>query len=601
MGKKNPARPSTRAGSRRRAQAEPGPEAIPPVTAERLRQEIDPESDLWGLLFDPARTRDWIETFLTIPNERGEIVRFRLYPQQKLMLANQTGRDITVKGRQTRASSLFLARTLRRMTTGFGLTALVLTHDDATTALFRARILHHLRDLQAAGLPYRLAKSNEDELVLAGLENRFLFASAGQRVVGRAITAHIVHASEVAFWKDAGRALGGILPAVPDPPYGWADLESTPNGAEGLFYEYVQSSRPMNPTGLWQTHFYPWWLEPRYSIDVMEDNELAPGTREVLEKFRKEFVPDDEERALAEEYGLTEGQLIWRRLRRQELLRTGVPFEQEYPESLEGCFLQPSESFFASTDGSDHLSWYESQIADPVQKLGSLPFRDSVVRFHGDHLHVWEFPVVDHVYVVYVDTGAGGQASDPSVAIVLDARSRTHVATLSVRVPPRLFAEMVAAVASWYNTATIGGERDAWGTQVLERLRELQYPRIFYFVDPEHPERPAEPWIWPGANRRNLLLLSFQQAVFSHLFFTRDRELVKEMRTFSWVKVQNRQKAMATLNQHDDRVMAAAGAFWMANTVPYSLPEKKQDILYVDRHGIVIRSRNPSGVKPWFR
>lgn len=597
MGKRDTTRPASGARSRSREEAAKTPK--PPVN--RLRDELDPESELWGLLFDPSRTKDWIETFLTIPNERGEIVRFSLFPQQKLMLANQTGRDITVKGRQTRASSLFLARNLRRMTTGFGLTALVLTHDEATTALFRSRILHHLRDLQAAGLPYKLARSNEDEIVIDGLDNRFIFASAGQRVVGRAITAHIVHASEVAFWKDAGSALGSILPALPDPPYGWADLESTPNGAEGLFFEYVQSARPMNPVGLWQTHFYPWWLEPRYTIDVTLDNDLAGSTREVIEKLRREFVPDAEEKALAETYGLTEGQLIWRRLRRQELQRTGVPFEQEYPESLENCFLQPSESFFASTDGYDHLAWYEAQATPPVRQFASLPFRDGVVHFQGNNLSVWEFPVIDHTYVVYLDTGSGGQSSDPSVAIVLDARSRTHVATLSLRTQPRLFAEMVAALASWYNQATVGGERDAWGAQVLERLRELQYPRLFYFVDPEKPEKPAEAWVWPSARNRNLLLLSFQQAIFSHSFITRDAALIKEMRTFSWIKVRNRQKPMASLNQHDDRVMAAAGAVWMAGTVPYQNKEKSDEpILYVDRFGIIHRSK-VSGARPWLR
>src|SRR5581483_6263863 len=124
--------------------------AQPPVT--KLREELDPASDLYGLLYDENRTADWIETFLTIPNEQGRIVKMRLYPQQRMMLENRTGRDNTVKGRQTRASSLILARNLRRMTTGFGLNAFVMTQDDPTTSTFRARIKHHLNDLRRAGL-----------------------------------------------------------------------------------------------------------------------------------------------------------------------------------------------------------------------------------------------------------------------------------------------------------------------------------------------------------------------------------------------------------------------------------------------------------------
>ena len=62
--------------------------AKPPV--EKLATELDPESEQFGLLYDPARTGDWIESFLTIPNEHGTIVKMNLFPQQHQMLANQT-------------------------------------------------------------------------------------------------------------------------------------------------------------------------------------------------------------------------------------------------------------------------------------------------------------------------------------------------------------------------------------------------------------------------------------------------------------------------------------------------------------------------------
>ena len=166
------------------------------LPAERAFSELDPGSWTHRLLFDPSpeAQRDWIESLLTVPNERGEVVPFRLYPQQWQMLEEQTGRDITVKGRQTRASSLILARNLRRMTTGFALRCLVVTQSDQTTALFRRRIEHHLQDLARRGLDYPIVFSNKDELVIGKeLQNSYLFGSGEERVTGRSYSAQITH------------------------------------------------------------------------------------------------------------------------------------------------------------------------------------------------------------------------------------------------------------------------------------------------------------------------------------------------------------------------------------------------------------------------
>ncbi len=86
---------------------------------------------------EPEDVIDWIETLLTIDSEQGRIVDFNLYPQQKTMIRNATGRDITIKGRQTRASSVIIAKNRRRMTTETGLKCLVMTHTDQVTATFR--------------------------------------------------------------------------------------------------------------------------------------------------------------------------------------------------------------------------------------------------------------------------------------------------------------------------------------------------------------------------------------------------------------------------------------------------------------------------------
>ena len=581
-------------------------EVNPPIT--RLREELDPKSDLWALFYSPERSVDWIETFLTIPDERGRIVRMALYPQQKAMARNQTYRDITVKGRQTRASSFILARNTRRMLTEFGLNAIVITEKDSTTEMFRARVKHHIRDLQRAGFDYSIAHDNERELVVSGLENRFIWASAEQKVAGRGYAAQILHGSEVAHWtpENAGDIYGGIVPAVPDPPFGWIDLESTPKGAEGLFYDQVQEARPLNQYGLTSVHLYPWWMEPRYTVDNWELSSLPPHYHELLTELRRTFVPDREEQMLMTAEHLSMGQILWRRLKMREMSRTTTPFKQEYVENIEDCFLSSSESFFASTDGIDHLMLHRQNVIPPIRIMDELPFRNGTVSFRGGHLEIWMMPNPATTYAMYQDTSKGGtsQDSDPSVIFVLDARTGQHVAKLVVKAAPREVGEMGCAIGMFYYGAMYGGERDAWGAQALERVQELGYPSIYYQVDPTGRKDP-QPWVYPTESSRNRTLQVFRDKVFDHTFNSKDRTLWLECGTFTWQKVNDRWKAKASGKRtHDDHVMAAAGACYVAERAQYIKPKRRGETILdvqVGPFGQVLRDPRPDAPKPWFR
>jgi hypothetical protein len=582
--------------------------ATPPI--EKLATELDPESEQFGLLYDPARTGDWIESFLTIPNEHGTIVKMKLYPQQHEMLLNQTGRDNTVKGRQTRASSLILARNLRRMTTNFGLNCFVMTQDDPTTQTFRWRIKHHLTDLARAGLKYEIVMDNENELVIGGLENRFIWASAEQRVAGRAYTINIFHGSEAAHWKpeNEGIIVGGILPAIPDPPFGWADFESTPNGAEGLFYDQVMESRPIEDFALWSTWFYPWYREPRYTIDTWQDNDLPQHFYDMIAEMRRTFVPAPDETVLLDVHKLSMGQILWRRLKMREMSRTTTPFLQEYPEDLLACFLSTAESFFASDDGQDHLSVHRQNQRPPVQHLSMLPFRESVVQFRGSNLAVWETPNLTTPYAMYQDTSKGGTSkdSDPSVIMVMNARTGHVVAKLVVKATPREVAEMGCAIGQYYNMALYGGERDAWGSQSLDRVRELSYPHIFYYLDPQKliaDRRPdAEPWVYPTEQNRDRMLLKLREGMFDHSLVVPDQTTLLEMGAFTWVKLRDRYKLRGQGRRtHDDHVMALAGCTLVAEAAARARPRKQEsDLITIGRFGQVIRTK-ANGAKPWMR
>ena len=584
------------------------------LPAEHAEQEVDPESDLHALLFDPDRTAAWIETFLTIPSERGEVVDFKLYPQQRLMLAEHTGRDLTIKGRQTRASSLIIARNLRRLTTSFGLRALIMTQDDQTTKTFRDRIRHHLRDLSRNGLDYPIVVDSKDEMVIGKeMQNHILWGSGEERTAGRAYAAQIVHLSELAHWNpgNAGALLGGITPAVPGPPHGWFDIESTPNGAEQEFYEYAMEARETDDLlNRWTLHFYPWWLETRYRAGVLGsadcDLQLPPGE---LEQLRLSFVPDHHESFLMENHGLSIEQLIWRRWRERDLRKTGVPFLQEMVEDIDSCFITGEGNFFSSPDGIDHLAHYKTQTADPAFRLDELPYGDAKISFYGPNFHVWERPDPAQLYVGYMDCAEGGvgRDNDYTALVVVNVFTRHHAATLRLRAAPSECGAMACAVMTYYNKGLLGGERGTYGSAALERIRDLRYPNIYYHVDYTQARKAPEAWIYPTQAHRDEILRVFRESVFERTFLTRDDNVVQEMGSFSWEKVREGQmKVRAKRRKHDDLVISCAGAVFLAQRFARARLNREQageptHELVVGPSGVVVSKGPISGTKPWLR
>ena len=593
--------------------------SLPPIT--RL-DELDPDSEIARVLHDesPEACQEWIETYLTVPNELGQVVKMKLYPQQRLILQNQTGRDVTVKGRQTRASSILLARNLRWFTSGevWGATWLVGAQDDATTATFRQRIKHHLfNDLNRKGFSYETLLDNDDELVLAGLENRIKWASGEMKTMSRGYAVQRVHLSELAHWgQKALELIGGVLPAVPPPPFGCADMESTPKGETGAFYDYATDAKPLNPQSLWTVHLYPWWTEPRYTVsdDHRSGCDIVLATSELAQRER-EFVATDREAKIMSSFGLDIRRILWRRLKKDEQDRTHAPFLQEYPEDIDTCWLGLEGKFFDTPDGIDHLEYYREEKRHPVRFLEKLTYNGAEVSFFGPNLALWELPNINDDYVGGFDTAGGGvgKDSDYSVLYVMSVQKEKIVARLRVQASPKAFAAMVCAVANFFKSATVNGERSHQGDLVFTEMRDLQYRHIYYHVDPmkalrNTKERP-QAGLYPTTANRQMILERFKTAITTGSLRSFCAELVREMNVFTWQKVQQRMKASALdlVGQHDDCIFAAAYCWFIVDKVRSRLRansrQAEQEIIGVGPNNMVVRRSDhemPRRSQVWF-
>ena len=151
-----------------------------PIPVDRVATEVDPTARLAYLWNDrsPDATVDFIKEFLNVADERGRIYKFIPNTQQVRMLRDETGRDLTVKARQTGTSTIKLARRFRRMINGElqGANCLIAADKDPSTAKFREKMLGWFQDMKRHGFNFEFKKDNETELVIAGYENRFIWA-----------------------------------------------------------------------------------------------------------------------------------------------------------------------------------------------------------------------------------------------------------------------------------------------------------------------------------------------------------------------------------------------------------------------------------------
>lgn len=542
-------------------------------------QSAAPEKPVFGqldLLTNPEKELDWIQSLLMVPSEDRGLVRWVATEQQRRIIATTRNikKLVIIKGRQTRCSTILMAKALRRATTTYGSNYVIITQNKDMTQNFRTFIKDRLEDLANVGLDYDVDIDNDFKLRLGKMKSTFYFASAEAKVGLRGInTAHWVHASEVAHWPEdsAKRIIGGLLPA--SPPNGTFIMESTPNGSAGQFYEKAMDA--IAEPGLpWTVAFYPWWLEQSY--DISSYQEVLAGAGVDLDRMRMSFIPSANEETLMAREHLSVGKMLWRRMRTRDLLSTGAYFAQEYPEDLMTCWLASGVCYFHD-DLEDHLAYYRAACTDAPQRISTLDYLDpslgvtSPIDFYGPNLQVWGRPVPGHRYVGFLDCSAGVQGGDYSAFTMLDVtEGLRHVATLRVRTVPNRVGAMVAAVSRWYNFAFLGVERNTYGLEALGELQRMHYPNLFYdFINT--PNKPDLGWFTSDTSRA-LMLSRLREAVFNHRLQLQDQQAVIEMGGFSWHEVHGRTgvpqwKAEAERG-NDDMVISLAGAVTIAPYAP---------------------------------
>lgn len=267
-----------------------------------------------------------------------------------------------------------------------------------------------------------------------------------------------LHITEAAWLKDPAKVDAGAKQAVPKG--GSITEETTANGFNDFFDKYTQAEGIEQSGKMgefdYKTYFYAWWENPEYSL---------PGVMpEITHDDKAKYGDENAERTA---YNLTDGQLLWRRWKINELRQSnsgdGITlnglqlFRQEYPASRNEAFQSGAGNVFdvSGRAGSRNLSELEciellEGNADMISRLKSL---------FAVGVKFWQMPKPGKKYVIGVDP-SDGQGADSSSADVWDKESLTQVAQYYDKVRPDVMAETVAALGYFYNEAFVGIENN---------------------------------------------------------------------------------------------------------------------------------------------
>jgi hypothetical protein len=203
-----------------------------------------------------------------------------------------------------------------------------------------------------------------DDLVF--LDSRIEIRSAMDDInLGRSGTFQVVHASEVAFWKNLTGALASLMAACSAEPKSAIFLETTANGYNAFhsFWSNLTVGEEEVPTD-WQRVFVPWFWDPRYELRLQIKRYFADDAEEDLyrriseDATLREMDPEvDEDRIWAK--------IFWRRQTIRDMFFGDLSkFKQEFPAIDSEAFLFNGVSAFAITS----LNRLERHITPPMKR-----------------------------------------------------------------------------------------------------------------------------------------------------------------------------------------------------------------------------------------
>tara|TARA_R110000751_G_scaffold27429_4_gene72355 strand:- start:8372 stop:9961 length:1590 start_codon:yes stop_codon:yes gene_type:complete len=281
-------------------------------------------------------------------------------------------------------------------------------------------------------------------------------------------------------------------------------------------------------------------------------------------------------------------------------------FHKTYAEADQGSNdFHPTELMWEAHPDRDQ-AWFEKetrnmsrrQIAQELQcnfntSGETVIHADDIARINGTAIEpkykvgfdrnfwIWENHHPGASYLLSADV-ARGDGKDYSVFQVFKLDTMEIVGEYQGKVTPDIFANIVSDAGKEYGNCMIVVENNTVGFSVLEKLKELEYPNIYYSIKSTHEfveqataeySNTAVPGFTTSSKTRPMIIAKMEEFVRNKIVTIYSSRLLNELKTFVWVN--GRPQAMRSY--HDDLIMSFAIGCWVRDTV---FMESQKDLQY---------------------
>jgi hypothetical protein len=391
----------------------------------------------------------------------------------------------------------------------------------------------------------------------------------------------MAHLSECGLWKETeGKKpedlIQTIVGSIPNIPGTMIVKESTAKGVGNYFHSAWQEA--VNERSADVPVFVAWYEIAMYQKDIVG------SPQEFIQSFT------DYEKFLWQSGATLEG-INWYRSKFREFNGDTWRMQSEFPTTPNEAFNSNARRVFSPI----YVRTAEKYVTPPLYigelsaKARSGPDALKDIRFteqHAGNLKVWIPPTDDRQLPAYANRFCGfldpakghSNSADFGVLTIIDRLPmlKGQACELAARWRGRLDQDLVAwtsaTICRWYHNALLAVEINAMHHKLEEDqshtiLDEIaDYYDNLYFrqsVEDIQYKRPRKYGFHTGAADKNMILSALNEALRDTTYIERDSEAINELDSY---EEKPNGKTGAVEGAHDDIVISAAGAVWLANS-----------------------------------
>ena len=208
---------------------------------------------------------------------------------------------------------------------------------------------------------------------------------------------------------------------------------------------------------------------------------------------------------------------------------------------------------------ADDIAWLLEQVEEPEYRTG-----------YDRNFWIWQKYQEGVPYLLVADV-ARGDGADSSVFHVLRTDTMEVVAEYQGKPTLDHYSHILNDAGREYGNCLLVVENNGIGISVLEKLRDLAYPNIYYSIKGTHQyvdaiegeyNTQAIMGFTTSTKTRPLIVAKLEEYVRNKLIKPRSNRLFSEVKTFIW----NNGKPQAMRTYNDDLIMSLAIGCWVRDT-----------------------------------